>query len=106
MTVRIVARAGGCEFLVRAKPKAGRDAVLGIQGDALVVAVAAPPEDGKANAAVERTVAEWLGLARSRVNVVSGTASRTKKLRVEGAGAADLEQALARAAAPGAGSKR
>jgi uncharacterized protein (TIGR00251 family) len=58
--------------------------VLGVRDGALVVAVAAPPVDGEANAELIRTVAEHFGLPRSRVSLQSGGGSRTKRIRIAG----------------------
>ena len=44
----------------------------------------APPEDGKANAAVAELVADWIGISKSRVAVVSGQKSRLKSLFLKG----------------------
>lgn len=55
----------------------------GAYGDALVVAVSAPPVDGRANAAVCEAVAKAFGLRRSRVTLVSGATGRTKVLDVD-----------------------
>jgi uncharacterized protein len=46
------------------------------------LSIAAPPVDGKANAEVERFVAERLGLAKSRVKVVGGASARQKRVEV------------------------
>jgi uncharacterized protein YggU (UPF0235/DUF167 family) len=83
-------RAGkaGLEVLARVTPKAGRDGVDGLvetaQGQALKVRVRAVAEDGAANAAVARVVAQWLGLAAGRVRVVRGQKSRVKLIGVSG----------------------
>jgi len=79
-------RADGPDSLlaILAKPRARANAVEGVQGDALRVRVAAPPVDGAANEALERHLAEVLGVARSRVQVLRGAASRHKRLRVVG----------------------
>ncbi|MGZ4213617.1 MAG: DUF167 domain-containing protein [Actinomycetota bacterium] len=69
---------------VRAKPNARRDAVVTVSGERLVVAVRASPEHGKANAAVVKTVARWLGVPPSRVEMVSGGSSRDKRVLVHG----------------------
>lgn len=60
----------------------------------MVVRVTAPPVDGKANAALCAFVAERAGVARTRVQVVRGAASRDKVLRVEGVEPAALRAAL------------
>jgi uncharacterized protein len=78
---------GLCLF-VRVTPKSAHDRVDGLvataEGPALNVRVRAVADDGKANAASEKVVADWLGLAKSRVRVVRGHKSRTKMLALAG----------------------
>lgn len=71
--------------------------MAGLQGDEIRVAVAAPPTDGRANSALERFLAKALGLRPRDVSVVSGRASRSKTVSVEG-----LDAAAARARLLGA----
>jgi uncharacterized protein (TIGR00251 family) len=66
------------------RPRAGRDAILGWHGAVLRVRVAAPPADGAANQAVRRLLADRLGCAPSRVEIVRGHAARTKIVRITG----------------------
>jgi uncharacterized protein (TIGR00251 family) len=70
---------------VRVTPRGGRDCLLPFEpGDAFIrLKVSAPPEDGKANAAVIRLLAEVLGLPKSRVAVSRGEKSREKQIRVQ-----------------------
>lgn len=79
---------GGLLIRVRLTPKASRDAIEGIeataQGPVLKARVRAVPEDGAANAALERLVADWLDVPRRRVVVASGSKSRIKTLAVDG----------------------
>ena len=70
-------------------PKGGRDAIDGWADEAggkrrLKVRVAAPPEDGKANDALIRLIAKALGVAKSKVKIVSGQTSRMKLIEAEG----------------------
>ena len=81
---------------VRAAPGASRDALAGIHGEALKVSVTAPPEKGKANAAILRVLARALGLRRSQLSIDSGETSRNKRIRVEGLEAARLREVLRR----------
>ena len=60
----------------------------------LVVAVAAPAVDGKANEAVRRAVADAFGVRVRDVTVVSGERSRDKVLEIDGADAARLTTLL------------
>jgi uncharacterized protein YggU (UPF0235/DUF167 family) len=78
---------GGLTLRVRVTPRGGRDAVDGLgAGDVphLKLRVAAAPADGEANAAVTRLLAQWLGVPKSKVDVVSGATMRMKTIRVEG----------------------
>jgi uncharacterized protein (TIGR00251 family) len=70
---------------VRVKPRASKSRVLGMKGDELEVAIAAPPVDGAANLELVRTLAEHYGVAKSEVEIVSGHAGRHKLVRIVGA---------------------
>jgi hypothetical protein len=59
-----------------------------VQGDRLVVAVNAPPVDGKANEAVVRVLAETFGVARGAVTIVRGETGKKKTVRLAGVVAA------------------
>ena len=79
------------------QPGAKKTEVAGEHGDALKIRLAAPPVDGKANAALTAFVADRLGVARSAVSLKSGQTSRRKVLEVTGA-PADTKQRLWREA--------
>jgi len=86
----ITAHAEGATLAVRAQPGARKNAVLGEQAGALKVAVTAPPEDGRANAALVEVLRDWLGLRRSQVELAGGPTSRNKVFLVRGLGAGEL----------------
>jgi uncharacterized protein len=69
---------------VHASPGAGRTAVTGRQGDAVKVRVAAPPVDGRANAALVEFLAAEFGLKPADVTLVSGATARAKRFRLGG----------------------
>jgi uncharacterized protein YggU (UPF0235/DUF167 family) len=73
---------------VRLTPKSSRDAVEGLEataeGPAIKARVRAVPEDGAANAALERLIADWLGVAKGDVQLEKGGKSRVKSLTVAG----------------------
>ena len=89
---------------VRVTPRARREGVEGVVTDAagralLAVRVSAPPEGGRANAAVAALLAELLDVPKSRVRLAAGASGRIKRFVIEGdarALAARLEAALAR----------
>jgi uncharacterized protein (TIGR00251 family) len=87
---------------VKVVPGASRDAVAGWLGDALKLRVRAPPEAGRANAAVEALVATTLRVPRASVRIVAGTASPRKVVEIAGLADAEvrarIEQALRTAA--------
>ena len=78
------ARPEGALLEVRVQPRARRNEVVGWRGAALRVRVTAPPADGRANAAVIGLLAHALGVPRSSITIVSGAASRDKRVRVSG----------------------
>jgi uncharacterized protein (TIGR00251 family) len=80
---------------VRAQPGARKAGVLGAQAGALKLAVTAPPEDGRANAALVALLREALGLKRSQVELHSGTTGRDKKVLVRGVSRGELAMKLA-----------
>ena len=82
---------------LRVSPGARRPGIAGRHGDAWKVRVSAPPEDGRANDAVVRLLAETLGVQRTQVELVSGHASREKMVLLEGVDQADAERLLAAA---------
>jgi uncharacterized protein len=83
-------------FLVRVQPRAKRNAVQPAAGGGVKVYVTAPPEDGRANEAVVEAIAEWLGVKRRQVEIVSGATNRNKVVRVTNISEAQLDAALRR----------
>lgn len=73
---------------VHVQPGAKRSEAAGLHGDALKLRLAAPPVDGKANAALCALIAELAGVPRRAVELVSGETSRSKRLRIHGGGEA------------------
>ncbi len=65
-------------------PGASRDRFLGEWDGRAKIAVAAPPEDGKANRAVCALLAKLLGVHRRDVEVVQGQTSPLKTVLVRG----------------------
>ncbi|WP_121631174.1 DUF167 domain-containing protein [Tropicibacter alexandrii] len=71
----------GAEIAVRVTPKASRNRIER-EGDALRVYVTTVPENGKANAAVQKLLAKALGLPKSRLDLIRGATSRDKVFRI------------------------
>lgn len=66
---------------VQVKPNARQTRVVGWADERTVIlAIAAPPVDGKANAELVRFLADTLGVPRSSVVVEHGGSGRTKRI--------------------------
>lgn len=75
-------------------PRASRNGIDGVHGDALKVRVTAPPLEGRANKAVQKFLAEHLGIPPARIAIIAGQRSREKLVRVSGLSRAEVERAL------------
>jgi uncharacterized protein (TIGR00251 family) len=84
----------GATFAVRVQPRARKNAVMGEIGDALKIALTAPPVEGRANDACIEFLAEFLKVPRSSVTIAAGLTSRNKVVRVRGTTAAELTDRL------------
>jgi len=88
--------AGGATFAVKVQPRARKNAVTGELGDALKVALTAPPIEGRANEACIEFCAGLLDVPRSSVTIASGQTSRRKVIRVAGLAAEEIRKRLGR----------
>ncbi len=91
MTIAVIPRDDGVEVVVWVVPGARRSEIVGPHGDAIRVRVAAPPERGRANAAVADLLADRCGTA---VELVAGATSRRKRFLLKGITEADVRAAL------------
>jgi uncharacterized protein YggU (UPF0235/DUF167 family) len=71
-----------------------------VHGDALKVRLAAAPVDGAANEELVALLADELDVARRSIRIISGMASRTKLVQVEGIESDLVERLAARTAKP------
>ena len=85
---------GSAVFSIRVKPGGKRNEVIGVHDGALKLSVTAPPVEGKANRAVTKFIAGVLGVAPSRVNIISGESSRTKRVKIEGLTAQEVKKLI------------
>ena len=72
----------GAVFALHVTPRARRRALTEAEGQ-IKAEVTAPPEDGRANAAVAELLAEALGVAKSRLTLIKGATSRDKAFRLD-----------------------
>jgi uncharacterized protein (TIGR00251 family) len=86
--------AKGITFAVKVHPRARKNAITGIVGNSLKLALTAPPVEGRANQAVIEFFAELFAIPRSSVTIASGETSRNKIVRISGLGRAAVDERL------------
>jgi len=75
---------GGTVLAVQVLPRASREEVAGLSGDAVRVRLTAPPVENRANDALVRFLAKALGVPRRSVGIMAGGLGRKKLVRVDG----------------------
>lgn len=76
--------AGGTLLAVKLQPRASKIEIGGPLGDELKIKVTAPPVDSAANEALVKFLADTLGCAKGRVELLRGQTSRHKTLLLHG----------------------
>lgn len=84
----------GVTFQIKIHPRAKKNAITGMVGDALKISLTAPPLEGRANQACIVFLADVLNVARSSVTIAAGESSRNKTIRVASLTAASVETRL------------
>lgn len=82
--LRITPRDGGITIAVRVVPGASRTKLAGLHAGALRIAVAAPPEGGKANEELVDFLAQLFEVRRGDVCLVRGQTNRDKVIAIAG----------------------
>lgn len=85
---------GGATFAVKVQPRARKNAITGRVGDALKLALTAPPIEGRANQAVIEFFADLFEIPRSSVTIASGATSRNKRICISGVNAGNVRRRL------------
>jgi uncharacterized protein len=85
---------GGTLLLVKLQPRASVNEICAPLGCELKIKVTAPPVDAAANEALIKFLAEKLGCARSRVELIRGQTSRHKTIKLHGFMPEDMLQLL------------
>jgi hypothetical protein len=81
---RSLASDGFISFSVRARPGASRSCIVSVMDDGSVkIDIAAPAEEGKANAALRKFLAKEFGVPVSHVEIVAGGGGRRKVVRIQ-----------------------
>lgn len=94
MELQVQARETDLCFRVKATPRAKSSEIQGVSEGTLLVRLAAPPVEGKANQALRELLARRLKLRSSQVQIRAGDKSRLKIVAVSGLSLAELEDRL------------
>ena len=92
---RITENADGVTFSVNVQPRASRNGICGIQGDAVKLRLTSPPVEGEANRLCTEYLAKLLKVPKSAVTIIAGEKSRHKTIRVAGATAEAIRAMIA-----------
>ena len=85
---------GAVTFAVLVVPRASKNQIVGVVGEAIKIRLTAPPVEGKATAALIDFLAETLNVRRAQIEIVTGETSRHKRVRVRGVTAREIENKL------------
>ena len=67
---------------IRVVPRASKDEIVGLYGDALKVRIQAPPVEGKANAYLVKFISKHWKIPRRNIKILSGETGRNKRLKI------------------------
>ena len=67
---------------IKIQPSACRDEIAGVHGTQIKIRIKAPPVDGRANDRLISHLAKLFAVPRSRITIVSGEASRNKRVAI------------------------
>jgi uncharacterized protein (TIGR00251 family) len=81
--LQIAEKREGLIFKVAVQPRAARNQVAGLKGDALKIKLTAPPVGGAANKACLQFLAKALGVPKTSLKIQTGESSRTKRIHVQ-----------------------
>ncbi len=77
---------------VKVQPNSSKDRVVGEYADQIKIAVTVAPEKGKANKAVIKLFAKWLGIKSLDIQIISGETSSDKELFIRNITEEDLNK--------------
>jgi uncharacterized protein len=94
VVIRLEQTAAGVMLPVKAQAGARKNGIAGEHDGALKVSVTQAPEQGKANKALAKVIAQALGLKNSQVELSSGLTSPNKSFLIVGVEITDLDNRL------------
>lgn len=91
-TLKVTETATGVVFTVHVQPRASRNEICGVHGGELKLRLTSPPVEDAANKSCVEFLAKSLGVAKSKVSILSGSKSRHKTITVEGVAGAEIRR--------------
>lgn len=85
---------GAVVFDVRVVPRASKSEIIGEHDGALKIRIASPPVDGAANTELIRLLAKKLGVSRGDIEIVGGTTSKNKRIKITNLSQSKLEEMI------------
>lgn len=79
---------------VKVLPRSSKNQIIGQEGDLFKVKLTSPPVEGKANTALIQFLAKKLGIAKGRIEIISGKSARLKTLQISGLSLNDVSSLL------------
>jgi uncharacterized protein (TIGR00251 family) len=92
--LELVLREGAVGLRVRVKPSARRSAIVGVEQGVLVVSLAAPPHDGRANKELLLLFSRVANVPISQIELSAGASGRHKLVRFRGIDLSELRKSL------------
>ncbi len=80
--IKIREKENGIIIPAKIQPNSSKEQVIGEYAEKLKIAVTSPPEKGKANKAIVKTLAKWLNIKTSDIQIISGGKSKDKEIFV------------------------
>jgi uncharacterized protein (TIGR00251 family) len=80
-SLHITETTDGIVFTVFVQPRASRNELCGISGNELKLRITSPPVEGSANKLCIEFLADFLGIAKTRVSILRGEKSRHKTIK-------------------------
>jgi uncharacterized protein (TIGR00251 family) len=78
-------------FTVRVIPRSSKSEIVGEYDGSLKIKLNSPPVDGAANSELIKLLAREFGVSKSQVEIMSGTTSKLKQIKLHGANEAALQ---------------
>jgi uncharacterized protein (TIGR00251 family) len=79
---------------VKVQPRAAKNEIAGVIGDAVKLRVTSPPVDGEANAAVIKIFKNLFRVPNNAISITGGLTSRNKTVEITGVTSEEVKKAL------------